>query len=598
MAARQTIEPRPSIEAVGLAATLVCAKAIALAGHAWPRSPWTPFALFWQDAFVALIWAVVETTAPPIVLVRSLYVAVVAYIAINVPVTRVLGSPMTRTMWRAAGGAMSDSVRHELTLANVSAVGAVIAVAVLVPRWTSRRRWRPGWRTLAAASLFVAIGVPASRRVDTGGRDRNAIGALFPTPAVAAVAPLDGDLRRSLSGPPPAEDLTALRGAGRGLNVVMVVLESTAARYLRLYGAADDPTPHLTALGQTGVVFENAYAVYPESIRELLAWLCARDPAYAATAAEDAAMPCASIADQVKAAGYRTALFHSGRFDYLDMRALVEGRGFDTLEDAAAIGGRVHSSFGVAEQATVERLLAWVDAERAGQPLQPCQPFFVAYLPIAGHHPYATEGPGPFDGRTAAGQYLNALHEGDAALGTLIAGLRTRGLDEQTMFIVFGDHGEAFGQHDGNSGHSLFIYDENVRVPLIVRIPHGRPTRVWRPVSVVDIGPTILDLVGVKPAPDLDGVSMLDRAARLAFFFTDYSRPWVGLRDGCWKYLLDIDAGRSRLFDVCADPDEVTDRSAEPAPDERAYRQRAMQWLTHTQSVFTRSAPRTSGPSR
>lgn len=591
MAARQTTEPRAPVEAVGLAATLVCAKALALAGRAWPHSPWTPFALFWQDGLVVLLWAGIEATAP-VVLARCLYVAVVAYIAINVPVTRVLGSPMTWTMWRAAGGAMSDSARHELTLANASAIGVVIAVAVLVPRWMSRRPWRPGRRTLVATALFVAIGLPATGRVDTGGRYRNAIGALLPTPAVAAVAPPDGDLRLGLYGAPPAGDLTALRGAGRGLNVVMVVLESTAARYLRLYGAAADPTPHLTALGLSGVVFENAYAVYPESIRELLAWLCARDPAYATTAAEDAAMPCASIADQVKAVGYRTALFHSGRFDYLDMRAVVAGRGFDTLEDAAAIGGRVHSSFGVSEQATVARLLAWVDARQAGQP------FFVAYLPVAGHHPYATEVPGPFDGRTEAGQYLNAIHEGDEALGTLVAGLRTRGLDEQTMFVVFGDHGEAFGQHDGNSGHSLFIYDENVRVPLVIRLPHAQPLRIRRPVSVVDIGPTILDLVGARSAPPLDGVSVLDPADRLSFFFADYSRPWVGLREGCWKYLLDIDAGRSRLFDVCADPDERADRSRDTAALERAYRLRAMQWLAHTRLNLTRSARPPSGSSR
>jgi len=500
---------------------------------------------------------------------------------------------MTWTMWRAAGGAMSDSVLHELTPANAGAIGAVIAVAVVVPRWMLARRRRFGWKTVAATALFVAIGVPATGRVDTDGRYRNAIGALLPMPTVAAVDPSGGgDLRRVMFGAAPAEDLTALRGAGRGLNVVIVVLESTAARYLGLYGAASDPTPHLTALGRTGVVFENAYAVYPESIRELLAWLCARDPAYATTAAQDAAMPCASVADQMKAAGYRTALFHSGRFDYLDMRAVVEGRGFDTLEDAAAIGGRIHSSFGVSEQATVERLLAWVDARPARQP------FLVAYLPVAGHHPYATEGPGPFDGRTEAGQYLNAVHEGDAALGRLVTGLRTRGLDEQTMFIVFGDHGEAFGQHDGNSGHSLFIFDENVRVPLVIRLPRGRPARVRRTVSVVDIGPTILDLVGVRPASDLDGVSMLDRAARLSFFFTDYSRPWVGIRDGCWKYLLDIDPGRSRLFDVCADPAEATDRSADPVADERAYRLRALQWLAHTQAPLTRNEPRPSGSSR
>src|SRR4029078_8596656 len=120
---------------------------------------------------------------------------------------------------------------------------------------------------------------------------------------------------------------------------------------------------------------------------------------------------------------------------------------------AAAIGGRQRSSFGVDEPSTVARLLAWIDS------VGPRQPFFAAYPPVAGHHPYAAREPGPFAGTSEGGQYLNALHEGDEAFGALLAGLKERRLDERTLFVILGDHGEAFGQHDGNVGHTQFIYD-------------------------------------------------------------------------------------------------------------------------------------------
>jgi arylsulfatase A-like enzyme len=268
------------------------------------------------------------------------------------------------------------------------------------------------------------------------------------------------------------------------------------------------------------------------------------------------------------------------------MRAVVTGRGFDVAEDAAAIGGQVHSSFGVDERATVARMLNWIDVG------EPARPFLLVYLPIAGHHPYATRAPGPFSGPTQETQYLNALHEGDEAVGDLVAGLRSRGLDSRTLLVAFGDHGEAFGQHDGNSGHSLAIYDENVHVPLVIHVPGETTTlRVGRPVSVVDIGATTLDLVGLGSAADT-GRSMLPPTPRLAFFFTDYSRAWVGLRDGCWTYLLDVASHRSQLYDVCRDPDERDDRAAMLGDRVEAYRVRAEQWLASTDSARSPSGSR------
>ena len=176
-------------------------------------------------------------------------------------------------------------------------------------------------------------------------------------------------------------------------------------------------------------------------------------------------VPCLSLASSSRDAGYRTALFHSGRFRYLGMEPMIADRGFDVLEDAGAIGGNVQSSFGVDEPATVERMLEWIDSLREGER------FFLTYLPVAGHHPYATPDPGPFQATGEFDRYLNALHYGDAALGELFDGLARAAAGRSHAVRRSGDHGEAFGQHPDNFGHTLFIYDENVRVPFVIAAP-------------------------------------------------------------------------------------------------------------------------------
>ena len=135
------------------------------------------------------------------------------------------------------------------------------------------------------------------------------------------------------------EDLSGWRGAAAGRNVVLIVLESAGAEYLRPYGASHDPMPNLSDLAGAALVFEDAYAVYPESIKALFSVLCSRYPAMDTETESYARITTPSLATLLKAAGYRTALFHSGRFMYLGMKAVVENRGFEVLEDAGAIGG-------------------------------------------------------------------------------------------------------------------------------------------------------------------------------------------------------------------------------------------------------------------
>ncbi|HKS36196.1 MAG TPA: sulfatase [Verrucomicrobiae bacterium] len=587
---RKYLQPARPRAALSLLGVFLVARTMILIGRDVPFSPWSPVAYLWQDLLVVALFAIVTHTAKRGWILWTGYGAMVAYVALNVPVTRLLSSPMTLPMFRATRGTLADSIEHHLTIENLALIGALLAVAAVLP--FSLRRYVLSKRialTLGAASVVIlALGPYASRRVDTAGLHRNVFAALVSTalPRVEAIA-LERDWRQSPFGSNSGEDLSRFRDAAKGRNVIMIALESTGAQYLKPYSAVEDPMPNLTGLAEQAILFENAYAVYPESIKGLFSVLCSRYPAIDTKAELCARVATPSIAQRLGSAGYRTALFHSGRFLYLGMDAIVENRGFDVLEDAGDIGGNRNSSFGVDDEATVERMLGWIDSLARGDR------FFITYLPVAGHHPYDTPAPGPFAGDSEVGRYRNALHYSDAVLGKLLEGLKQRGRFDDTLFIIFGDHSEAFGQHEGNYGHTLFVCEENVRVPYLIVAPgliDGR-IRVRRIASLIDTAPTILDLVGLPSPTSYQGTSLLGKSDQMALFFTDYSLGLLGLRDGPWKFVHELESGRNRLFDLTADAREEKDVATRHPERVRTYRDHLLAWSGAQRALLIDAKP-------
>jgi hypothetical protein len=553
---------------MSLLLVFVAAKLAVVWGHAVPATFLAVIAYSWQDALIALMFTALEFALNKTGAGRRLtwiaYWAIVIYTVLNIPVGRVLFTPLTPPMLRAARGPLADSILQYVTLSNTALAAAILTLAASLPGLLGRLP-----RSLLSVGIVCTIGVvfvgPAAvRRVDTRGMDRNVITALAGSRApLTTASPGSDDWRISRF---PTEfapaNLARYAGSARGFNIVMVSLESTAAQYLPLFGARSeggpDAMPNLSALAGNALVFENAYAVYPESIKGLFSVLCSAFPAFDSRPEEYENVDCGAVAEVLADSGYRTAMFHSGRFGYLGMESVIRGRGYQTLEDAGDIGGNYNSSFGVDEPATVHRMLKWIDS------LPRAQPFFLTYLPIAGHHPYATPEPGPFRGPDEIDQYRNSLHYGDASLGALIEGLRVRGLEKNTLWVIYGDHGEAFHQHEGNYGHTFLLYEENVHVPFLIAAPglmRGQE-RVGKVVSLVDTAPTILDLAGISPRANYQGRSMLQDAPEMALFFTDYSLGLLGLRDGLWKFIYETRSGRTELFELDRDSCERTDVSA------------------------------------
>lgn len=312
------------MRSASLLVVFALAKMVVLWGHAAPVTGWSLLAYMWQDVMVALTFGAFDLTLQRIGaatrIVWAAYWAVAIYTAINIPVERVLSTPLTRPMLRAARGPLADSMLVYLTATNILLVVSVLVASAGLP-WLMRRV-PPQFTRLAVvcAIAVVLLGPIASNRADTRGMDRNVVTALIGTGSTRVIAgDRTSEWRESRFEADGTEDLSRFRGAAKGLNLVMVSLESTAAQYLSLYGGEYDVMPNLSALAQRALVFDNAYAVYPESIKGLYSVLCSTFPALDSQPEEYANLECRSVASVLGDAGYRTAMFHSGRFAYLGM---------------------------------------------------------------------------------------------------------------------------------------------------------------------------------------------------------------------------------------------------------------------------------------
>ncbi|MCU1275940.1 MAG: hypothetical protein JWO48_3371, partial [Bryobacterales bacterium] len=307
--------------AASLLFVFVLAKLAVLNGHTLQWSFLTPVAYLWQDVLIALLFAALDAIIRKIGLTGRLtwyiYWALAIYTAVNIPVGRAVSTPLTWPMLRAARGPLADSLLLYATWTNMLLIMTTLAAAAILPRLFQRVPRRFLLMTAAGALPIVALGPMASARVETLGLDRNTLVALMTSIAPRVHAqPAADDWRISSFDAGAGEDLLRFRGIANGRNIVLVSLESTGAQYLPLYGADEQVTPNLSALARNAVVFENAYAVYPESIKGLFSVLCSTFPAFDSTPESYEKIPCRSVAAVLAAFGYRTGLFHSGRFAY------------------------------------------------------------------------------------------------------------------------------------------------------------------------------------------------------------------------------------------------------------------------------------------
>lgn len=254
--------------------------------------------------------------------------------------------------------------------------------------------------------------------------------------------------------------------------------------------------------------------------------------------------------------------------DPLDGTAPGFDRGFDIYDAGFHMRRRGADRYKTVErraEVVVQHAETWLSQVSDG-------PFFLWIHLYDAHDPY--DPPAPYKQRFSAQPYDGEIAYADACVGKLLDTLRQHGLYDKAMIAVMADHGESLGAH-GENTHGVFLYDETLHVPLLIKLPLDRwaGRRVETRAGLVDVAPTILAAAGLTPPAEMQGQSLLDLVKtatdagaeaslpdRPAYAETDYPHRAFGwsalraLRTG--KYLF-IQAPEQELYNQSSDPGEI-----------------------------------------
>ncbi|MCO4764076.1 MAG: sulfatase-like hydrolase/transferase [Myxococcales bacterium] len=361
----------------------------------------------------------------------------------------------------------------------------------------------------------------------------------------------------------PVEPLLVVRGPKtKRHNVVVVVLESVRAQALGVYDDKLTTTPFLKTLAKRGLTANHAYTVVPHTTKSLIPVHCGLYPKITPyfDEASEGAMPSDCLAKVLDRQGYRTHYIQSPESIFERRSDLVSAFGFKKLsakEQLPSKGFEKVGYFGYEDDVMLKPALDWV-AEKSDKP------FYLAMLTATSHHPYQV--PKKF-GKKDWGQskklnaYYDSISYTDRFLKQLFAGFEKQGLLGSTIFVLVGDHGEAFGEH-GRFQHDQTLYEEGLRVPLMVigpGVPKGKlKGGLWQHIDIV---PTVLDALGLDVAAgELPGKSLLSTEGHSRLYFSCWRKETCqAIRTPTRKIIHYFKKRDPESFDLTKDPGEKRD---------------------------------------
>ncbi len=349
------------------------------------------------------------------------------------------------------------------------------------------------------------------------------------------------------------------------MNIVLFTIDTLRADHLECYGYDRVKTPNINRLASEGILFEHNIVQAPLTLPSHSSIFTGTHPLYHGMRDNGGFYleeNHITLAEALKNRAYSTGAF-VGAF-VLDSRWGLD-QGFDyyydnfdltkyktvSLDSVQRRGDEVLSeACKWLEKNSQDKFFAWIHLYDPHTPYNPPEPYKTQYS--GGHF-------GLYDGEIA---YVDLL------MGDFRSFMEEKNLMEKTLIIFTGDHGESLGEHK-ESAHGFFIYDSDIRVPLIIRFPEKKLQGNIIPSQVrsIDIMPTILNMLGEKSPESVQGKSLLPLilgkqggeafSAYSETYWPRYHYGWSelkSLRKGQYKF---IDAPKPELYDILEDPGEL-----------------------------------------
>lgn len=336
-----------------------------------------------------------------------------------------------------------------------------------------------------------------------------------------------------------------------GRDVVVVTIDALRADHVSSYGYARRTTPNIDAIAARGARFERAYCATPHtsySVTSLMTGKYMR-PLLAMNMGEDSQM----WADYMRRYGYRTGALYPPAIFFIDRHR------FDVFNTRRFDFEYVKEEFtGPAlRRAQLEEFVSSVPRDK---------PLFLWVHLFEPHEPYEAHPEHPFEGGGAVDAYDSEIAAADAFVGEIVASVSRRG---EPVLIVAADHGEEFLDHGGRY-HGTSVYEEQVRVPLVIAGPGVRAQTVSQVAQTIDILPTVLSALGVPRPPRIRGRDLgavlagTSPAGDEGLAFAETERHTM-LARGTDRLVCDRTIGSCALYDLTRDPGQTKPDVTRPA---------------------------------
>ncbi len=415
------------------------------------------------------------------------------------------------------------------------------------------------------------------------------------------------------------------------LNVILLSLDTVRADCLGAYGSANRNSPGIDALARRSTVYLDALATSPWTLPSHASMFTGLYPAN-----HGAHCRCGpftgkirTLAERLAAEGYETLSFNGGGHV---RGALGFARGFARYQSFAFHAGLsdVRQYVRSNPLRPIEEGVAWIKTARGGG-RRDRPPFFLFLHSYEVHSPYYSRRDGSFTSLEALKElqlsrdesacakarrdYEGGLEWADRAVGKLVRALRASGLEDSTILVLTSDHGEAFLEH-GFVLHSIKLYREFLQVPLIIFDPRNPAAQVSRkPASIVDIKPTILDLLGMEMEPGMDGVSLLRevddarrRFAEVCFdpgasnrllragivTFAEVSSKMIAQKEK--RLIFNDQLGTVELYDVASDPNMLANLAGRDGDEAARLKAELDKWIASTRMGYDKPSRRQIRP--
>jgi lipoteichoic acid synthase len=375
-------------------------------------------------------------------------------------------------------------------------------------------------------------------------------------------------------------------------NVVLIHLESTRAQSVTPYNEDLKTTPYLDELAKESLLVERAYVVVPRSSKATVTVNCGIDPPlYQGPEFDPGGIPVPCLASLLKDQGYSTVFFQSSSETMDQYGVVAENLGYEEYYPSESMdteGFEATNYISYEDDIMLKPSEHWLKEHKD-------KPFLAQYLTGTGHDDYrclsTRYGSEHFTDDDLLNRYHNCLRLQDIFLENLFDQYRELGLYEDTIFVIYGDHGEGFGEH-GRFLHGDTPWEEGLRVPLIIHDPKQfkNGERAEGLSNQTDILPTAVEMLGYKVENgEYPGYSLLRPLPgnRTLRFSCISSRKCLASINGDEKYIYHYDNQLEEIFDLSEDPLEEHNLADEYSKEELDRRREDLfQWLSSVNSQY------------